>query len=457
MEVVLSLASALFLALVTEQEEPKKEAGGTTGNVIIRRAAASEPTELDAFLKMNPEEQFDIGALNSIDWHALMEAARKDKRILREVVRTAEALLPRVRAETEDPTLAGAILRNKTLDWYRRSSSDPGWAEYMPVRWGGIFHESRAPGGRLTRKLSTRLVNLINDCVNASGAGEILRAGFAGLFRGSAVVKSMVQFGVGVKRPRLTQQVAQAFLDDLAGNPRNGDQPVPLERLSEVAGRTGSGEVNITLADLFRQNDARSFTVLDQRFRPGMSTMTIRVVPAKNPEEGSTYDLIQANGGRTPESGAAGDPATEADPTSPWDRQDMSAKDWLELLKSLRKRRGKLDPPPRDNPRERESYIGLRDLLMSDPSARKAFLAVHWRGKPSGLPLLCQLLSGSTYVPDVETDCDYLEAELDHLGKEHSDRRPEDGQWEIGHGWTVVREVGAGNERAYSARAASTD
>ena len=77
MEVVLSLASALFLALVTEQEEPKKEGGGTTGNVIIRRAAASEPTELDAFLKMNPEEHFDIGALNSIDWHALMEAARK--------------------------------------------------------------------------------------------------------------------------------------------------------------------------------------------------------------------------------------------------------------------------------------------------------------------------------------------------------------------------------------------
>ena len=94
---------------------------------------------------------------------------------------------------------------------------------------------------------------------------------------------------------------------------------------------------------------------------------------------------------------------------------------------------------------------------MSDPSARKAFLAVRWRGKPSGLPLLCQLLSEGTFVPDVETDCDYLEAELDHLGHEHSDRRPEDGQWEIGHGWTVVREVGAGNERAYSARAASTD
>ena len=455
MRVILSFPLAALMALVSPHEEAKKEAGGSTGNVIIRRASVSEPGELEAFLRMNPEEQFDIEALNSMDWHALVEEAREDKRLLRDVVRAAEALLPRVRADTEDPVLAGAILRNKTLDWYRKSSSDPSWPERMPVRWGGIFHESRVPGGRLSRKLSTRLVNLINECVNASGTAEVLRVGFAGLFRGSAVVKSMVQFGLGSKRPRLTQQVSQAYLDDLAANPRNGDQPVPLERLSEVAGRTGSAEANITLSELFHHSDTRSFIVLDQRFRPGMNDIAIRVVPARNSEEASTYDLVLAT--RMPESGNASDATTEAVPSSPWERQDLTGRDWLDLLLSLQKRKVKLDPPPREHSRDRESYLGLRNLVMSDASAREAFLAVRWKGKPSGLPLLCRILSEGTWEPEVETDGDYLEAELDHLDREHAAGRSKDGQWKIGHGWTVVREIGAGSVRTYRARATPSD
>src|SRR5256886_12726904 len=72
----------------------------------------------------------------------------------------SEALLPLVRAETEDPILVSGILRTKTVDWYLRSPSDRSWTVTMPVRWGGMFHESRVPGGRLSRKLdrkSTRL------------------------------------------------------------------------------------------------------------------------------------------------------------------------------------------------------------------------------------------------------------------------------------------------------------
>src|SRR5438093_8064144 len=165
---------------------------------------------------MNPEEKFDIEAVNSIDTRALLEQARGDKHVLREVLRTAEALLPRVRAETEDPILVSAILRSKTLDWYRRSSSDPGWTDTMPLRWGGIFYESRGPGGRMSRKLSTRLSNLISKCVEASGTVAFLRAGVTGLFRGSAMMAKMVQFGLSSKRPRYVQQVAQAYRDDLA-------------------------------------------------------------------------------------------------------------------------------------------------------------------------------------------------------------------------------------------------
>ncbi|MGI0149114.1 MAG: hypothetical protein ACREDF_06250, partial [Thermoplasmata archaeon] len=377
-------------------------------------------------------------------------------RVLHEIVRAAEALLPRVRAETEDPILVSAILRKKTLDWSRRSPSDPGWVESMPLRWGGIFHESRVPGGRLSRKLSTRMSNLITQCVQASGAVAFLRAGVTGIFRSSATMASMVQFGLGAKRPRLTQHVAQAYLDDLAAGARDGHQPLPLERLSGLARRNGSPDVNMTLAELFPHEGTSTLTVLDPRFHPGMDGLTIRVVPPKTQEDAATYDLVQGNPHIAHESRAPED-ATEASSGSPWDRLDMTKKDWLALFRSLEKRKARLDPPPRENSRDRESYLGLRDLLLMDSAVRKAFLAVHWKGKPGGLALLCQLLSEGTWTPEVETDADYLEAELDHLDRGQAEHRSTEGHWKLPHGWTVAREFADGNERNYRAHAKSAD
>ncbi len=451
------VASAVLLALVPPHEAAKQEASGLTGNEIVRRATVTGTSELKAFLRMTPEEGFDLEAVNSIDTHALVKEARQDKQLLREAVRTAEALLPRVRAETEDPLLVGAILSDKTLAWYRKSAADPDWAEDTPLRWGGIFYASRAPGGRLRRRLSTRLVDLINECVNASGTTAVLRAGFGGMFRGSKNVKSVVQFALGSKRPRLTQQVAQAYLDDLAANPRNGDTSVPLEHLSDVAKRNGSAEVNNTLAELFHPENNRTLTVVDPRFHPGMNAVIIRVVPAKNTEEPSTYDLIQSAVSRARESSAARDDSSEAAPPSPWERQGMTDKEWLKLLKALEKRKARLDAPPAENHRERESYLALRDLLISDASARKAFLAVRWKGRPSGLPLLVEVLSQGTWIPEVDTDSDYLEAELDHIDPHHADRASHDGTWTIGRRWTVTREIRPGAVRVYSARPPSAD
>jgi hypothetical protein len=454
---ITSLASAVVLALVPPHEEAKDEPNGSTPNVVVRRATVMGTSELKAFLRMNPEEGFDLEVMNSIDMRALVKEARQDRQLLREAVRTAEALLPRVRAETEDPLLVGAILSDKTLAWYRKSAADPDWAEFTPLRWGGIFYESRAPGGRLRRKLSTRLVDLINDCVTASGTTAVLRAGFSGLFHGSANVKSVVQFALGSKRPHLTQQVAQAYLDDLAANPRNGDEPVPLEHLSDLARRTASAEVNNTLAEIFHPENTRSLTVLDPRFHPGMNAVTIRVVPAKNPTEASTYDLVQNEVSRARESGAPRDAATDGAPTSPWERQELTDKDWLKLLKTLEKRKLRLDAPPAENHRERPSFLSLRDLLISDSSARKAFMAVRWKGRPSGLPLLAQLLSQGTWIPEADTDGDYLEAELDHLDRQNAGQASNDGAWTIGHGWTVTREIRPGAVRVYTAGAPSAD
>lgn len=450
--------SAVLLALVSAppEEGGKPPAPSKTGT----RAGAtsvSEPRELVAFLQMNPEEKFDLEAINAIDPRVLIEETRGDKRVLREVVRTAEALLPRVRAETEDPNLVGAILRKKTLDWYRRSPSDSNWAEYMPLRWGGIFHESRVPGGRLSRKLSTRLASLIDQCVQASGPVAFFRAGFTGIFRGSAMMASMVQFGLGAKRPRLTQQVAQAYLDDLAASGRVGNQPIPLERLSVVARRNGSAEVNVNLVELFSQEGTGTLTVLDTRFHPGMDAVMIRVVPPKTAEDAATYDLVQGAAHSSRESGPPDDSTTEASPVSPWEQSDMTKKEWHALFRLLEKRKARLQPPPRENSRDRESYLGLRDLLLADSALRRAFLVVHWKGKPGGLALLCQLLSAGTFAPEFETDADYLEAELDHLDHGHADHRPKDGQWKLGHGWIVVREVADGNVRTYRATGKSAD
>ncbi len=453
-----AVRSAVLLALVSPAaEEGRKGADASKGTARAPGTSVSKRSELAAFLLMNPEEKFDIEAINAIDPQALVAETHGDKRVLREVIRTAEALLPRVRAETEDPILVSAILRSKTLDWYRRSSSDASWAEYMPLRWGGIFHESRVPGGRLSRKISVRLANLINECVEASGAVAFLRAGVSGLFRGSARMASMMQFALGSKRPRLTQQVAQAYLDDLAASGHNADRPLPLERLSDLSRRTGSQEVNMTLVELFPQDVPGILTVLDPRFHPGMNALSIRVVPPKSPEDSATYDLVQGHSRPSRESGALDSAATEGSSVSPWERPEISKKDWLGVLREHEKRKARLEPPPRENPRDRESYLCLRELLLTDSSARKAFLAVHWKGKPSGLALLCQLLSDGLLVPEVETDADYLEAELDHPDKARVDRRSKEGQWNLGHGWTVVRELAGGHVRTYRASGKSGD
>jgi hypothetical protein len=440
---------AVPMALLSPpSEEVSKTAVAAKRTSKALGTSRSEPPALEAFLQMNPEEKFDLEVVNSIDTRAIVEQAREDKRVLHQVVRTAEALLPRVRAETEDPILVSGILRDKTLDWFRRSPTDRTWAEIVPLRWGGIFHESRVPGGRLSRKLSVRLTGLISQCVDAAGTMAFLRAGVTGLFRGSAMMAKAVQFSLGSKRPRFTQQVAQAYLDDLANGPREGESSLPLERLSDLARRNGSTEVNMTLTELFPQETANLLTVIDPRFHPGMSAVSIRIVPARNQEDAATYDLVQSAPRSFKKSGSVDTTSVDADPRSPWERDGITKKDWAVLLRDLAKRKGKLDPPPRDNPRDRESYLSLKELILTDAAARKSFLGVHWKGRPSGLVLLCELLSKGSLVPEVETDGDYLEAELDHLDQDLDGR---EGEWDVGHGWKVVREKGTGGDRTYRA------
>src|SRR2546421_11876762 len=92
-------------------EEVSKTAVGAKRTAKALGTSRSEPPALEAFLQMNPEDKFDLEDVNSINMRAVLQQARGDKRILNQVVRAAEAVLHRVRGETEDPILRCRIIR----------------------------------------------------------------------------------------------------------------------------------------------------------------------------------------------------------------------------------------------------------------------------------------------------------------------------------------------------------
>ena len=409
--------------------------------VVPESERISESDPLKAFLHMNPEEGFDLESLNSLDIKTLGKEALRDKHLSQQVMRKVEELLPRVRSETEDPALARALLRNKTLDWYKRSPGDRAWGEKMPPRWSGIFHESRVPGSRLNPKLATRLAALHVECAKASG---IVRGSLRTLVRGKSLSGGLMRL-----RLPLMHQVSQAYLDDIASRSRTPYRPFPLERLSELARKIGSAEMNRTLGELF-PHDGGPLVVLDSRYHPDMDAVIVRSPPPKATGDAIVYDLIHTKTSLSHQPGSLDIGGAEENPSSPWERKPFTKKDWATLLGQLEKRREKLDAPPIENHRNNDAYLALRELVVADPEARKAFISVHWKGKPSGLHLLAELLSEGSYVPDVDTDGDYLEAELGHIEKGDTNYRPKSGQWHLGHGWTAACEVAQGN-RMYRA------
>jgi len=433
-----------------------KFAGAPAGDDDFGGVALAEPTDLGMFLAMNAEEGFDLEELNAIDLRALQKEARGDKALLREVMQKVAELLPRVHSETGVPALAGAVLRNKTLQWYLASPSDPEWPTKMVPRWGGIFAESRIPGGRLSPALSTRLASLHSECAKTNGwavafARIQVRAG--ALFGRMSLIPSLLLRSKRSFQP-IVPQVAQAYLDDLAARRRASDAPLPMERLSRLGRRMGPMELNVMLGELFPQEGAESFVVLDPHLHPDTEGVMVRPPPPKASGDEVTYELVRPNA-PLPIGSAGG--STVVAPTSPWHRQDLTVEEWRGVLGALEKSYGKLDPPPIDDYRSRPSYLALREFILDDPSACTSFRAVRWRGRPTGLVLLSQLLAQGTLAPEVETDGDYLEAELSHIEKGDPDQRPTDGHWNLGHGWTIVRETAWGNLTLYRANRPTAD
>jgi hypothetical protein len=405
------------------------------------------PTSVVEFLRTDPTERFDIQALNALRLPGAIDVAGTDPAMLASLARRAGELMARVKQEIDDPLSAGAFLRDQTRRWYRESLLDPGWSSAMPERWGGLFADSRVSGGRLKPWLNRRLGHVREQAVRSGPIGMRLRRGLA---RDRSVDAPLAR----TAHQQILAEVAQAFLDDLAAHPRAPDTPLPLVRLSELAVRREVPTVNDALALLFSAPESGPFIVLHPNRYPDCDELILRPPVGGASGAALAYSLVLGRAARKGLGRGTGSSATERagpegegsatgdgeaiDAESIWQAETVGPGAWRRLLDERRRERKRLDPPPKDC-RNRPAYGALRSLLAEDGEARRSFLAVRWRGRPAGLPLVAALLQKGALAPDVATDHEYLEAELGELAQGDPEWHPQDGRWSI-PGWTVVRE-----------------
>ncbi|MDE1820329.1 MAG: PKD domain-containing protein [Euryarchaeota archaeon] len=247
---------------------------------------------------------------------------------------------------------------------------------------------------------------------------------------------------------RTRAKVAQAFVDDLESHPA-GASGVPLERLSDLSRGSEAPKVAAALRELFaydvdldryvvlRWHDASSDTLLTVHIRKdsggGFYALEAEQQAVGTASSFATAPGVGPSGGVAP--GVAGDV---------WARADLTTADaWLQVLRS-KKGQGRLGRPAaevRDGP----TYRALMGLL-TDPKAKEArelFRKVGWT-KPSGPMLLVSLLQASeneqALTPEIETDGEYLEVELNRLTGHGEDAQPFLGPWDL-TSWHVERQV----------------
>jgi hypothetical protein len=423
------------------------------------RARAAEPTDrrraiggtirsndLEEFLATDPSQRFDIQTLNTLHLTGLVSGAIGDSKLVSAIGHQAEMLMARVKHEVDDPLSAGAFLREQILRWCRQSANDIDWGVRMPERWAGIFSDSRTAGGRSQPWLNTRLWALREEASRARPLrGALQRSVFRDRSAKAAAMRTPSE--------QLHAEVAQAILDDLATHVFAPGVPRPLVRLSELAVRRQVPTVNDTLALLFNAPESGPFVVLHPNRYPEFDELQIRpptpgatgaalaysLAPGRPPRKSAplTRDA-SALLGPSPASVVAGAVEEDIDATTVWDAETIAPAAWMRIVEERQRERRRLDSPPKDC-RTRPAYAPLRDLVLSQDDFRKAFLAAKWRGRPSGLPLLALLLQKGSLAPEVATDHEYLEAELEDLVRDDATRRPEEGIWTFGS-WTVTRE-----------------
>lgn len=247
---------------------------------------------------------------------------------------------------------------------------------------------------------------------------------------------------------QLRAAVAQAFVDDL-GTRAPGSRSVPLEHLSDLARGQGAPKVARAMRELFDfDTDGNRYVAL--RWHDDASD-TILTVHIRQDEGGAVY-VLDAESRAASSDAAAGlaggtvglGTSTSAMTADIWSGSQLTNEDaWLAALRA-RKGQGRLSRPPseaRDGPVYRTLI-----LLLAGPAsteARELFRKVGWT-KPSGPMLMVELLQaaerGEALTPEIETDGDYLEVELNRATQHAEDKAPFLGPWDL-LGWHIVREV----------------
>lgn len=403
---------------------------------------------LRRFLAVDPAEKFDIQVLNQLPIAPLLHEGSDDPKLLALLAERSEALMDRVKREVDDALAAGAILREFALAWYRQSPADPMWPETAQARWGGIFADSKVSGGKLQPWLNMRLWALHQRSVREGGVGRRFRRG---LSRSHVAEESISRTATQL----IQAEVAQAMVDDLASAPRKPEAAFPLVHLSELAVRRQVATVNEALSVLFNSSETGPFVVLHPNRYPDCEELQIRPPVGTASGAALAFSLVTPKGPRrsagragVPGRGEAGEssagssmaPGEEEgiDASTIWEAKVATEAIWRSVLEESQREKRRLDPPPKDY-RTRQPYANLRELLLREAEIRKAFLAVKWRGRPAGLPLLAALLQKGTFAPEVATDHEYLEAEMGELSHGDAQFVPEGGTWKF-PGWTVIRE-----------------
>jgi hypothetical protein len=405
-------------------------------------AAPAPETPLGKFLTMDAMENFDMDALNALDFNAVLAAGVSTKSIAAKTGEKTASLLRRLQEDIQDRDTIDDMLRNRLVVWYRKSPGDPEWTKKAGVAWWGLTAESRSEGGRKRASLERRLQDLQYAC---DSRGKWFKP------KSPAAVEEKRKAGrpaeVAVVDPAvLKAEVVQAVLDDLAATPRGEAGTVPLPQLSELAARYSPLRVNQAFAEMFKADPRGPFVVLHPSRYPDVGVTAVRP-PAQAARGGAmAYDLVmQAPPGAPAAPAAAGPGSSGAAPAlvdisgAVWDRASMTDAEWLAVLAEAEGRRERLDPPP-GGYRKLPAYFALRKLLLADPEACRTFAAVKWRGKPTALPLLAELLRDGSVTPEFQTDREYLEAELADIARGDPEWRSPDGTWQLDGARTVRRE-----------------
>lgn len=435
--------------------EPSGVASGPAPRPI---GAAIRSDALRAFLEVDPTERFDLRSVNLLRLAGLVRDVADDPELLAELSRRASELMARVKQEEDDPLTAGAYLREQVLDWYRHSAADPMWSAGATPRWAGLFADSRISGGQLHPWLNVRLAALRDEATAAGRLTGRLRRGILRSRRSDASVAR-------TPSQQIQAEVVQAVLADLAHRARDPETPLPLVRLSELGVRRQLPTVNGVLALLFGSPENGPFVILHPNRYPECDELVIRpptpgasgaalaytLAPGRPGKRGAVRLSLSTDGvaiSGAPAEGPSENPEGEVDASTLWESDAVGASTWSRVVEECRRDRRRLEAPPREF-RSRPAYASLKELVVSNAEFRKAFLAVKWRGRPTGLPLLVALLQKGRFAPEVSTDHEYLEAELAEWTEENG-APAADGVWTFGE-WKVQREAGASGGLSYRA------